>query len=300
MLRRSFLQTLAAVPAGGILIPYVLHAQQGITVTPLADKLHMIGGDGGNIAVLEGADGLLLIDSGLPNAVDGLVAETGKIGKGKVTRVINTHWHYDHIGANTRFGTDGAKILSHENCRTRLATKQEMKAMGRTFDPLPAAGIPSETFRDKGQLKHGSETLAYRYLPPAHTDGDTVIHFQNANVFHCGDLVFNGMYPFIDYGSGGSLAGMAKDARMILELVDEKTKIIPGHGPLAQKKEIVEYAEMLDGAHEILSKLIKEGKTLEQVQAAKPLARYDVKWGNGFMKPDPWIAINYNGMTNRS
>jgi glyoxylase-like metal-dependent hydrolase (beta-lactamase superfamily II) len=299
MLRRSFLRTLAYAPAGGLVLPALLRAQSTLQVTSLADKLHVLMGAGGNIAILEGEDGLLLIDSGLPTSTDGILAETGKIGKGKITRLINTHFHFDHVGGNVAMGKGGAKIIAHENVKKRLSTKQFNAFLNRTSDPLAPEGIPGETFKDRGTLKHGGETLEYHYLQPAHTDGDTVIHFANANVLHAGDLVFNGTYPFIDYSAGGSLAGMASDASHIAKNLDSTTKIIPGHGPIASKNEVAAYADMLVHSLDIMAKQIDDGKTLEQVLAAKPFAAYDEKWGGGFVKPDIWITMNYKGMAQK-
>ena len=299
MFRRSFLHRLASLPAAGILARLPLAAQGGINVTLLADKLHLLSGAGGNIAILEGPDGLLLIDSGLGEATEGILGATGKIGKGKITRLINTHWHYDHTGGNARLGKDGVKIVAQRNVLTRLSSKQTIAFFNRTFDPLPPEGLPVETFTDKGELQHGGESVRYLYLPPAHTDGDTVIHFQNANVFHGGDLLFNGMYPFIDYWTGGSLAGMAGNAERIWKMVDGQTKIIPGHGPMWEKPGVREYADMLAGSLEIMTKALKEGKTLEQIQSAQPLKAYDEKWGKGMLKPEQWIALNFAGMTMR-
>jgi cyclase len=301
MLRRSFLSNLAAACAGGAFVRPLLYAQTGfISVSPLRDKLYLLSGAGGNIIILESPDGLLLIDSGLSDSTANILAETSKIGNGQVTRLFNTHWHIDHTGGNVALGKRGVKIMAQENVRTRLAAGQYMEFFKRKVDPMEPAGLPTETFRDKGTLNFGGETAHYQYLPPAHTDGDTVIHFQNANVFHGGDLLFNGLYPFIDYGSKGSLAGMAADSERILKMVDNDTTIVPGHGPIGKKSNFKEYSDMLSACLDIFTRQIKEGKTLEQVQAAQPCKVYDEKWGKMMIKPDQWIALNYQGMTKQS
>lgn len=291
MHRRTFLGTLASAA-----LVRTLLAQGAITVTELAPKLHLLSGAGGNIVIHEGPEGLLLIDSGVPEAATKVLAETGKIGSGKVSHLINTHWHYDHVGANVDLGKKGAKILAHENTKTRLSTRQTVAALQRTFDPLAPEGIPSETFRDHGTLSHGKEKLHYRHMPPAHTDGDTVIHFQDANVYHGGDLLFIGSYPFIDYSSGGSLAGMAADAERVWKEVDGKTKVVPGHGPVSTKSDVRLYADMLADCHTVMARLIKEGKTVDEIKAAKPFSKYDAKLGSGFIGPEQWIGLNYLGM----
>lgn len=282
-----------ASSAGGLL----LRAQAaGVSVTPLRDKLYLLTGAGGNIIIQEGPDGLLMVDSGLSNSTADILAQTDKIGKGNVTTLFNTHWHTDHTGSNVILGQKGAKIIAQENVKTRLAKGQYMAFFKRQVDPMDPAGLPSETFKDKGKIKFGNETAPYQWLPPAHTDGDAVIHFHNANVFHGGDLLFNGMYPFIDYGSAGSLAGMAANAEKILKMVEDSTIIIPGHGPVAKKSDVKEYADMLAASLDVFHKQIAAGKTLEQMQADRPLKAYDDKWGQGMLKPEVWIALNYGGM----
>ncbi len=301
MLRRSFLRNLTAVSVGGALFRNPLRGQgAGISVTPLRDKLHLLSGAGGNIIVQEGPEGLLLIDSGLSNSTAGILAETAKIGTGRVTLLFNTHWHTDHTGSNVALGKQGVKIIAQENVRTRLAKGQYMEFFKRQVDPMPPEGLPTQTFRDKGKIKFGGKTAQYEYLPPAHTDGDSVLHFHNANVFHGGDLLFNGLYPFIDYGSAGSLAGMAANAERILKMVDDDTIIVPGHGPVARKSDVKEFADMLAGSLDIFTAQIKAGKTLAQIQADKPFKAYDEKWGQMMIKPDQWIALNYAGMAKQS
>jgi len=293
MLRRSFLRNILAASAGSLL----LRAQAaGIKVTPLRDKLNLLSGAGGNIIIQEGPDGLLMVDSGLSDATAGILAQTDKIGKGNVTTLFNTHWHTDHTGSNIILGQKGAKIIAQENVKTRLAKGQYMEFFKRQVDPMDPSGLPAETFKDKGKIKFGTETAHYEHLPPAHTDGDAVIHFHNANVFHGGDLLFNGFYPFIDYGSAGSLAGMAANAERIVKMVADDTIIVPGHGPLYKKSEVKEFADMLAGSLEILTAQINAGKTLEQIQAGDPLKPYNEKWGKGMFKPEVWIALNYAGM----
>lgn len=297
MLRRSFLRTFASIPAAGLLARFPLAAQQGaLQVTTLAPKLHLLAGAGGNIAILEGPDGLLMIDCGVPEATAGILAETGKIAKSPITHLINTHWHYDHTGGNTAIGKAGARILAHDNTRAHLAVKTTIAFFQRSFEALPAEGLPAETFKDQSRLKHGADSLHCVYLPPAHTDGDITVHFQNANVYHGGDLLFFGMYPFIDYSTGGSLTGMVANAERISKAVDDKMKVIPGHGPVGGKQDVKEYATMLAACLESMQKLIQSGKTLEQVQAAQPTKVFDAKWGNGFLKPEQFVALNYTGM----
>ena len=289
--RRQFLQTLVAASAGGMLARGQAPA---LKLESLGTNLSVLSGAGGNIALLTSSDGLLMVDSGLPDTVDP-VMEKVKAAAPKVAVLINTHWHYDHIGANTVVGKSGAKLIGHVNVKKRLSTKQHIAALQRDFEPLPVEGQPAETFTDKGQLSYAGEKVHYTHLPPAHTDGDTVIHFQKANVLHCGDLYFNGGYPFIDYSSGGSIEGMIANAARIAKMTDAKTKLIPGHGPISNKTELAAYRDMLVGVNEVVSKMVKEGKSSAEAVAAKPLAQWDAKWGQGFLKSDQFVGLLYLG-----
>jgi len=284
---------MVAASAGGLL----LRAQAaGITVTPLREKLYLLAGAGGNIVIMEGPDGLLMVDSGLSDSTSGILDKTDKMGNGKVVQLFNTHWHTDHTGSNVILGEKGAKIIAQENVKTRLAKGQYMEFFKRKVDPMDPEGLPAETFKDKGKIKFGNETAEYHHLPPAHTDGDSVIHFHNANVFHGGDLLFSGMFPFIDYGSDGSLAGMAGNAEKIYKMVGDDTIVVPGHGPVGKKGDVREFADMLQVSLAIFQKAMKEGKTMDKMQADKPFAAYEDKWGKGMIKSDMWIAMNYAGM----
>ena len=289
--RRQLLQSFAVAAAGGVLARAQAPA---LKLESLGKNLSVLSGAGGNIALLTSSDGLLMVDSGLPDTV-APVMEKVKASAPKVAILINTHWHYDHVGANTAAGKSGAKLIAHVNVKTRLSTKQHIPALNRDFEPLPLEGQPAETFTDKGHLSYGGDKVQYTHLPPAHTDGDTVVHFQNENVLHCGDLYFNGFYPFIDYASGGSIEGMIANAARIAKMADAKTKLIPGHGPISNKTELAEYHDMLAGVNEAVSKLIKDGMTSEQAVAAKPIAKWNDKWGKGFLTQDQFVSLLYMG-----
>ena len=289
--RRQLLQSVAAAVAGGSLA----HAQApALKLESLGKNLSVLSGAGGNIAFLTASDGLLMVDAGLPETVEP-VMEKAKAAAPKIAVLINTHWHYDHVGANAAIGKSGARLIAHINVKKRLSTKQHVAALQRDFEPLPIEGQPAETFSDKGHLSYAGEKVQYTHLPPAHTDGDTVVHFEHVNVLHCGDLYFNGMYPFIDYSSGGSIEGMVANAERMGKMIDAKTKVIPGHGPISNKSELAEYHDMLAGVNDAVSKLIKEGMTSEQAVAARPLAKWNDKWGKGFLTPDRFVGLLYLG-----
>ena len=268
-----------------------------LELQPLAEKLTLLTGAGCNIAILQGADGLLLIDSGLPENAEAMDSKARSAGPSSIQVLMNTHYHFDHVGGNPRLGREGVRIMAHANVLTRLSTPQKNAFLKREFPTLAPEGRPAVTFSTDGELSHAGEKVAYRHLPSAHTDGDVTIHFRNANVYHTGDLLFNGMYPFIDYSAGGSIEGMVAAADHIIEAVDGKTKIIPGHGPMAVRDDVRAFRTMLAAINERVTGLINAGKTLEQAQAAEPTKPWDEKCGHGFMTGSEFVRMLYAGKT---
>lgn len=267
------------------------------SISSIGEKLVLLTGAGGNITVLKGGDGLLLVDSGLAQMAEAVEKQARSGGSLSITLLINTHHHFDHVGGNERLGRAGARIIAHENVLKRLSTPQRIALFNREMPALPPEGRPKTTFSDSGALTHGGEKVAYRHLPPAHTDGDTTIHFENANVYHAGDLFFNGMYPFIDYSAGGSIEGMVAAADRMIKAVDQKTKVIPGHGPMGTRDDLRAYGAMLADVNERVSKLVREGKTLAESQAAEPTKSYDEKWGKAGLQPAEFVRMLHAGKT---
>ncbi|MCU1273360.1 MAG: fold metallo-hydrolase [Bryobacterales bacterium] len=273
----------------------VAQTQPAIELHSLGDRLTLLSGAGGNIAIMQAEDGLLLVDSGLPQTAEAVDTRARSVAAVPITVLVNTHFHFDHVGANERLGREGVRIIAHENVLKRLSAPQKNAFMNREVPPLAPEGRPKTTFSTTGQLTHGGEKISYRYLPPAHTDGDTTVHFADANVFHAGDLYFNGMYPFIDYSAGGNIEGMMTDADRMIEAVDRKTKIIPGHGPMSTYDELRAYRDMLADVNERISKLVRAGKTLEEIQADEPTKPHDEKWAKGFLEPADFVRMLYAG-----
>jgi glyoxylase-like metal-dependent hydrolase (beta-lactamase superfamily II) len=261
----------------------------------LAENVTLLTGAGCNIAILQGADGLLLIDSGLPQNAEAMDNKARLVGPSPIQVLMNTHYHSDHVGGNQRLGREGVRIMAHSNVLTRVSTPQKNSFLKREFPALAPEGRPAVTFSTGGELSHGGERVEYRHLPPAHTDGDATVHFRNANVYHTGDLLFNGMYPFIDYSAGGSIEGLVAAADHIIEAVDGKTKIIPGHGPMAVRDDVRAFRAMLAAINGRVAGLINAGRTLEQVQAAEPTKAWDEKWGHGFMTGSDLVRMLYAG-----
>lgn len=267
-----------------------------ITATKLADGIHMLTGKGGNIGVLTGPDGTFMIDDQFAPLTARIMVKVREIGGDTPRFVINTHYHHDHTGGNENLGKAGTIIVSHDNVRKKLANGATIKAFNKVIPPAPKAAIPVITFTEDMTFHLNGETIEIFHVAGAHTDGDAIVRFRKANVIHAGDTFFNGFYPFVDVGGGGSLRGMIAAADAMLAIADTNTKIIPGHGPLANKAQLVAYRNMLDTAQTRLSALKADGKSAQDAVAAKPLADIEDVWGDGFLPTDRWIAIVYDGV----
>ncbi len=267
-----------------------------IKTIPVARGVYMLVGSGGNIGLSVGQDGAFLIDDQYAPLTDKILKAISAVTDKPVHFLVNTHWHYDHTGGNENIGKGGTIIVAHENVRKRLAKGQFMKVFNANIPPSPPKALPVITFDDSVTFHWNDETLEVVHARSAHTDGDAVIYFKSTNVVHVGDLFFNGIYPFIDGESGGSMEGVIAGVGEVLDRIDDNTKVIPGHGPLGNKTDLKAYRDMLAGVHERMTKLIKAGKHIDEIVAAKPTADYDAKWGGGFLKPDQWVQIVYSAM----
>ena len=265
-----------------------------ITTVSVADGIYMLMGQGGNIGVSAGEDGVLLIDDQFAPMHDKIVTAIGNITDQPIKMLLNTHWHGDHTGGNELFADGGTLIIAHDNVRTRMSAKHFSSFFGTEKPPSPPVALPVVTFDSSVTLHLNAMTIHVQHVPPAHTDGDSIIWFREANVVHMGDTFFNGLYPFIDIDSGGSLRGMITAVDQALPNIDEATKVIPGHGPLTGRKGLVRFRSMLNTVADRVEALVAEGKTRQQVIDAKPTAEYDARWGHGFIPPDRWVALIYD------
>ncbi len=285
-----------------LLFPRPASAQQEdfskvtVKTTPVAGSVSLLQGEGGNIGVLVGPEGVLLVDDEFGPLVPKIEAAVKQLSPKPIRFVVNTHWHGDHTGGNAGLGTEGAVIVAQDNVRKRLSTEQFSSRFKRTIPPAPAVALPVITFLDSVSFHLDGEDIDVFHIAPAHTDGDSVVWFKTSNVVHAGDLLFNGFYPFIDFGSGGSIDGVVAGAEVVLSRINDATKIIPGHGPVASKADLKRYRDMLATIRDRVRKAIQDGKTLDQTVAMKPTAEFDAAWGNGFLKPDAFVALVYSGL----
>ncbi|MCP3904974.1 MAG: MBL fold metallo-hydrolase [Planctomycetes bacterium] len=272
-----------------------------VTIKPtrVADGIYMLEGRGGNIGVCAGADGVFMIDDQFAPLTDKILAAVGTISDAPVKFVVNTHWHGDHTGGNENLGEGGAVIVAHENVRKRMSSEQFTKVFDRRTPPSPKGALPVVTFADAVTFHWNDEELHVFHVAHAHTDGDSIIHMKKANVVHMGDILFNGMYPYIDVSAGGSIEGVIAAVDRVLRFCNEHTRLIPGHGPLATPDDLRRYRAMLVNARGRIGRLVADGVSRDAVVAARPTRSLDDEWGGGFMKPDMWVGLVYDGMKKR-
>jgi len=268
-----------------------------IKVQKVSGTVYMLQGQGGNIGASVGEDGIVIVDDEFLPLADKIEAALKGIADKPVKIVLNTHWHGDHTGGNPHFG-EKAPIIAQENVRKRLASGGKTR-FGET-PPAPKAALPVITFEDKVSVHLNGEDIRAIHIPQGHTDGDSVIIFTQSNVVHMGDDFFNGgMFPFIDIASGGSVQGMIAGGEKVLAETPDDVKLIPGHGPLANKDDLRKFITMLKETSAAVQAGIKKGKTLDQLKKEKVLAKWD-SWGQSFIKTDVFIEILYDSLTQKS
>ncbi len=259
----------------------------------LTEGLWLISGAGGNVALMVGPSGVLLVDDKLAPATPELKKALAAVTPRPVRFVFDTHWHGDHTGGNVAFGGEGAVIVAHDNVRKRLSTKQFVAMMNKDLPPSPEAALPVITFTDSMAFHLNGDDIEIVHVDPAHTDGDSLVYFKKANVLHMGDTYFSTGYPFIDLGSGGSVDGYVKAADRALAMAQPSTKIIPGHGPVTDREKLRAFRDMIATIRDRINKLVAAGKTLAEVQAARPSADYDATWGNAFIRGPQLVETIY-------
>jgi len=266
-----------------------------IKATPVAGKVYMLEGAGGNIGVSVGSDGLLIVDDQFAPLADKIRAALKLLSPGPLAFVLNTHWHFDHTGGNEAFGSE-ATIIAQENVRRRMEKGQSLK--GEQIAPAPPKALPVITFGESVAVNFNGEEIRVLHYPHGHTDGDSVIFFTGSNVVHMGDEYFAGRFPFVDLESGGSLAGLTENIEKVLEKLPADVKVIPGHGPLSTKADLQGYLDMLKETTAHVRQRIEAGKDLKAIQA-EGLPEKWKEWGSGFIKTEDWIALVHGSLTGK-
>jgi glyoxylase-like metal-dependent hydrolase (beta-lactamase superfamily II) len=267
---------------------------------PVRPGLSVLLGGGGNVAVWTGEDGTVLVDDSLDRFAASLLEAVAEISPAPVRFVINTHWHPDHTGANESVARSGGVILAHDNVRTRMSATQFIEALQSESPAAPAAALPVVTFADAVSLHLNGDRLDAVHVLDAHTDGDVILWWRNANVVHMGDVWSNGRFPFIDLSSGGSLAGLVAAVELVLDRADGQTVIIPGHGPVGTHAELAAWRDMLVTVGREVRELVEQGKTEDEVLAARVTAPYDSIYGQSeFMPPEKFVRILFQDLAAR-
>jgi glyoxylase-like metal-dependent hydrolase (beta-lactamase superfamily II) len=263
----------------------------------LRNNISVLEGSGGNIAVLTGPDGKVLIDAGIGVSRPQITKALDALGNEPVTHLVNTHWHFDHADGNPWLHSAGAKIIAQANTRKHLSEVQRVDDWDYNFLPLASGGIPSEVFASEHNLKLNGASIGLKYYGPAHTDSDISVRFAEANIVHVGDTFWNGIYPFIDYSTGGSIDGMIAASDANLAATTDETIIIPGHGkPVSNKAELKEFRDMLVAIRDNVAMLKKQGRSRDETVAAKPTAAFDAKWGQFVIDPGFFTRLVYEGV----
>jgi glyoxylase-like metal-dependent hydrolase (beta-lactamase superfamily II) len=308
--RRRFLASASVAATIGLLAPRHLFADDNglvetarrtaasanITVQKLRGNVSVLMGAGGNIAVLPGRDGKLLIDAGFAGARPKISDALASISSDPIKHLINTHWHFDHTDGNEWLHSEGAAIFAHENTRKHLSVDTRVEGWNFTFKASPAGALPTKVFEAEQTVRLNGATIALKHYAPAHTDSDIYVHFTDADVIHVADTFWNGYYPFIDYSTGGSIDGMIRATEANLGKVTDKMIVIPGHGAVGDKPQLAFYRDLLVGTRDKVAALKKQGKSLDEIVAAKPTAATDAHWGNGFRSPKDFIGDVFQGV----
>jgi len=270
-----------AAPGAGIVKMILNEAANGnVTIQPLRGNLSLLVGSGGNIGVFTGPEGTLFVDAGIGVSRGKIEAVLKNIGAGPIRYLLNTHWHFDHTDGNEWLHAAGATIVAHQNTRKHLATDTRVEGWTTTFPAAPESALPAVVFDVEHTLEFNGASLLLKYYGPCHTDCDISVDFTGSDVFFAGDTWWNGVYPFIDFSTGGTIDGTIRACETNLARFTDKTIIVPGHGPVGDKSQLIEFRDMLVANRANVAALKSKGMTLEDVIAAKPTAAYDAKWGS--------------------
>ena len=267
-----------------------------IKTTDLGDDVYMLEGQGGNITVAVSKDGIIMVDGEFAPLHDKIKAAIVLVSSEPIKYLINTHFHGDHTGGNAPFAKDGATVVAQENVKSRLAAGTSNGLTGAKTPPAAADALPAKTYAASYKIRLRGRVADLKHIANAHTDGDTYVWFKTANVLSTGDTFTNGRYPNIDFANGGNIKGMIAATDAYLKLVNARTRIVPGHGPIADKAALIDYRTMLVTARDRMAKLVKEGKSEDDVVAAKPFADLDAKWAPSELAAKNFVRVVYHSL----
>lgn len=270
-----------------------------IETVQVADGVYVLIGSGGNIGVSVGSDGAFLVDDQYAPLTEKILAAVGELTDAEVRFVVNTHWHGDHTGGNENLGRAGAVIVAHDNVRVRMKREVVLPMFNSRTEPAPAIALPVLTFSDETTFNWNDETIRVFHVPNAHTDGDSIVLFQNANVIHMGDTLWTSGFPRVDSGvGGGSVRGVIDAVEAVMEMADAETQFIPEHGVLPPRGTafLEEYVAMLRAVQDDVRELISQGLSVEEIVAARPTREFDVRWGGGYMSPELFTRVVYTSL----
>jgi glyoxylase-like metal-dependent hydrolase (beta-lactamase superfamily II) len=293
--RRGFLQTITRGAAALTLSTKTFAQELGgpLTVTTLTGKITLIGGAGSNVVVLDGPDGVLLIDGGLPERSGELLKTVAGVSQGRpVQALFNTHWHLESTGSNETLGKAGAKIIAHENTKLWMGAEIIVKWQNRTYKPRPKEALPAQTFYTNGKLTFGPERIEYGHLGQAHTDGDIYVFLPGPNILVTGDVFTVGQYPILDYSTGGWIGGLSDASKVLLGLTDAQTRIVPGAGPVQTRADLQAQVDMCGAMRTRFVEMMRKGMGVKEMLAAAPTKEFDARWGN----PELFISNAYPGL----
>jgi cyclase len=290
-----FIATLAFITLFSASSPQELGSAE-IETVKVADRVYMLIGNGGNIGVSVGKDGVLIIDSMMAPQSEKVKAAVAEIHNSPIRFVINTHFHFDHAGGNEPLGKAGALILAHKNVKKRMKEEWSHWFFDYKIPPFPDTALPSVTFSDAITFHINDDEIHAFHVENAHTDSDVIIYFREANVLHMGDLCFAGGYPFIDAPHGGSIDGYISALDNVIDMIDEDTKVIPGHGPLSNREELKAYRDMLSTVRDRIARYVEEGKSIEEVLQSKPTADFDERFSKQ-MPAEAFVRIVFNDIS---
>jgi cyclase len=270
-----------------------------IKTTDLGDNVYMLEGQGGNITVAVAKDGIIMVDGEYAPLHDKIKAAIVLVSNQPIKYLINTHFHADHTGGNEPFAKDGAIVVAQENVRNRLAAGTTNGLTGAKTPPAAPDALPARTFTASYKIRLLGRVADLKHIANAHTDGDTYVWFKTANVLSTGDTFTNGRYPNIDFANGGNIKGMIAATDIYLKLTNARTRIVPGHGPIADKAALTEYRTMLVTARDRMAKLVKEGKSEDDAVAAKPFADLDAKWAPTELAGTNFVRVVYHSLADK-